>query len=86
MMKALPVLVAGAWLAILLSDTRLLVSQKLVHPGASYVVEGHGDLGAAGQATLVCRYFNGRQLLMRVLWYSASNVMGRDTCPFLLRD
>jgi hypothetical protein len=45
--------------AIVVTDTRILVEEKLIQPGQRYVVEGYGDLGANNQASLVCRYFNG---------------------------
>jgi len=50
-----------------------------------YVVEGYGDLGASSQASLVCRYFNGRRVLSTVFWHAPNNFMGRDSCPVISR-
>lgn len=67
--------------ALLFSSKRALVRQTLVHPGQSYFVPGFGDVGKQAQASLVCRYFTGRGIAIDVLWYSATNQMGRDECP-----
>lgn len=84
-----PILVAAivglVWLGLVVTDTRILVEEKLVQPGQKYVVEGYGDLGALGQASLVCRYFNGRRILSTVFWYAPNNFMGRDSCSFVWR-
>lgn len=72
-------------LALLVTDSRILLSEQLVKPGEHFVVEDWGDLGKAAQAQLACRYFTGRAVKFNVFWYSASNVMGRDSCPFLWR-
>ena len=74
-----------AWVAIVVTDTRILLEEKLVQPDQRYVVEGYGDLGASSQASLVCRYFNGRRVLSTVFWYAPNNFMGRDSCPFISR-
>lgn len=73
-------------LTLLVSGERLLFSQKLVHPGASYIVADYGDLGKNDQASLVCRYFTGRSVTTKVLWYSSNNIMGRDECPTFFRQ
>jgi len=73
------------WISITVSDTRVLVGERLVRPGEQYVVEGFGDVGANAQASLVCRYFTGRSVLPTVFWYSPNNFMGRDSCPFIWR-
>ena len=75
-----------SWLGLLVTDTRILVEEKLVQPGELYVVEGHGDLGANSHASLVCRYFNGRRVLSTVFWYAPNNFMGRDSCPVVSRS
>lgn len=77
--------VVVAELGLLVSDRRILVSETLVKPGQSYEVEGWGDLGKVQQASLVCRYFTGRDIKTTVLWYSENNVMGRDACQFIRR-
>lgn len=81
---ALAVLGLGS-LALLVSDTRMLVSETKVEPGRSYVVEDYGDLGKNTQASLVCRYFTGRGFKTTVFWYAPGGFFGRDSCPFLHR-
>ena len=78
--------VAVTWFGLVVTDSRILVEERLVQPGQAYVVEGHGDLGENSQASLVCRYFNGRRVLSTVFWYAPNNFMGRDSCPFISRD
>ena len=58
---------------------------KVVEPGQFYEVEEYGNLGDSSLASLVCTYFTGRGLSPKVYWYSAGNLMGRDSCPFLYR-
>jgi hypothetical protein len=79
------VALAAVWLLIVVSDTRVLISGTRVEPGQSFVVPEWGDLGKAQASQLYCRYFNGRGIVARALWYSPNNFMGRDSCPFLLR-
>lgn len=78
--------IALASLALLLTGTRLLVWERHVEPGQSFVVQDYGDLGENGQASLVCWYFTGRSVLSQVFWYSSNNILGRDSCPFLDRQ
>jgi hypothetical protein len=79
-------LVAAAILfSLAVTDTRVLVGERVVQPGEKYVVEGFGDLSANAQASLVCRYFNGRKVLPTVFWHSPNNFMGRDSCPLIWR-
>ena len=73
----------GTPVALLVSGRRVLISETKVNPGDTYVVEDYGNLGAASQASLVCRYFTGRNTQTRVLWYSPNNILGRDSCPFM---
>lgn len=80
------VLLAAAWVLILVTDSRVLIWQTKVEPGQSYYAAEYGDLGRDGQASLVGRYFNGRGIITRVFWYSSNNMLGRDSCPFILRD
>jgi len=72
--------------ALIVSGSRVLVSETRVDPGQTYVAGEWGDLGTAKQSQLVCRYFTGRGIRMNVLWYSPNNFMGRDQCPFLVKD
>lgn len=75
-----------ASLALLLTGNRVLVWEKKVELGETFVVEGHGDLGGNSQATLVCWYFTGRSVITNVFWYAPDNFLGRDSCPFLDRQ
>lgn len=71
-------------LALLVSDYRVLIYEVKVEPGTDYVVTDYGNLGKSTQSSLVCYYFTGRNVLQKVYWYSSNNVMGRDSCPFLI--
>lgn len=73
-------------LALLITDSRLLVWEKRVNPGETYFVEEHGDLGTNRQSNLVCRYFTGRSVLTSVYWYSPDNLFGKSHCPFVESD
>lgn len=68
---------------LLISGSRVLVSEHRVNPGDTYVLPDWGNLGTAQQPQLVCRYFTGRSVKATVLWYSSNNIMGADECPFL---
>lgn len=70
-------------LGLLISGKRILVHERRVNPGELYVVPEHGNLGEAGQASLVCRYFTGRGIITTVFWYSSNNLLGKDQCPFV---
>ena len=65
---------------------RVLLSERRITPGQTFVVEGYGDLGKNEQATLACRYFTGRSVKTRVFWYSPAGMVGRDECPLFVRD
>lgn len=73
-------------LLLLVTDTRVLVWEKRVRPGDHYVVPEYGDLASERDASLVGYYFNGRGLVTRVYRYAPNNILGRDACPFILRD
>jgi hypothetical protein len=77
------VCVSLLWIAILATDTRVLISERLVRPGEHYVTEDYGDLGGREGSSLVCQYFNGRRVLTHVFWYASNNIFGRDSCRFL---
>ena len=68
-----------------LTDTRVLISEHRVNPGDKYQVEEWGELGDSTSPSLVCRYFTGTNVSVKVYWYSASTIMGRDSCPGLDR-
>lgn len=74
----------AASLALLVSGRRVLIWETKVTPGDRYVISEYGDLGAAQQASLVCRYYTGRSVLTSVHWYSSNGLMGKDQCPFLV--
>jgi len=74
------------WGYLLFTDTRILLDETMVQPGQDYTVEGHGNLKGNSQPSLVCKYFNGRKVLHKVYWYSANNLMGRDSCPFISKQ
>ena len=74
------------WIFLLISDNRILVSETKVEPGQSYILSDWGNVGEAEQASLVCRYFTGRSITVKVYWYSANNFLGKDQCPFIIRD
>ncbi len=71
-------------IALLVTGKRVLVSEVKVNPGDNYSVPDYGNLGEGKSASLVCRYFTGRSVLIRVFWYSPNNIMGKDECPFIL--
>jgi hypothetical protein len=70
-----------ASLSLVASNTMLLVFERRVIPGEEYRVEGYGNLGESTQASLVCTYFTGMTFRVRVYWYAADNIIGRDSCP-----
>lgn len=76
----------GLWILILTTGTRVLIWEVKVEPGQTYFAEEYGDLGKSTQTHLVGKYFNGRGIVHRVYYYSPNNFMGRDSCPFLVRD
>ncbi|WP_146204540.1 hypothetical protein [Massilia glaciei] len=71
---------------LLLTGKRVLVWETRVEPGGYYVVRKYGNLGAADNAKLVCRYFTGRSVLTTVYWHSPNNFMGKDQCPFAVDE
>lgn len=62
---------ALAWFGLLAMDTRILLSETMIEPKSG------------GQASLECRYFNGRSVVEKEFWYAPNNMFGRDSCPFL---
>lgn len=70
---------------LVVTDTRVLVEERLVQPGQTSLVDDYDDVDGSSQASLVCRYFNGRRMLLTVFWYAPNNFMGRDSCPFIRR-
>ncbi|WP_460565411.1 hypothetical protein [Hydrogenophaga aquatica] len=83
---AVIVLLLAGWLIYMGLGLRVLVSERLVIPGQSYIVEDYGDLGAGQGESLVCRYFTGRKIVTRVYHFASNNMFGKDECPFLNRD
>ena len=81
---ALVAVLIALWLALVLSSKGVLISQRRVSPGQTYVVPDWGDLGKAQQRQLACRYFVGTRVRWEVFWYSPNGVMGRADCPILV--
>lgn len=79
-------IVVFAYVFLFITNSKILISETKVIVGQDYYVEGWGNLGDSNQDSLACRYFNGRKILDRVYWYSPNNILGRDSCPVLLRD
>lgn len=69
-------------LLLLISGTRVLISERKINSGETYEVPDYGNLGASKQASLACKYFTGRGVITTVFWYSPNNFMGKDECPF----
>jgi hypothetical protein len=67
--------------ALVISGKGVLISQRFVNPGETYIVPGWGDLGTAEQTQLACRYFVGTRVRWQVFWYSPNGFMGRADCP-----
>ncbi len=63
------------YVLLLLSNSKILISENKVEPNVN-----------SKQASLVCRYFIGRHILIRTYWYAPNNIFGKDSCPFLLVD
>lgn len=80
-MKYVGLFLAIIYFVVLIFDIRILVFQKKVAVGESYYVEGWGNIGESTQASIVCNYFNGHQILSEVFWYSPNNFLGKNTCP-----
>jgi hypothetical protein len=81
---ALVVSLLVADVLLLLSGRRLLISERRLSAGENVQVRGFGDMKSATQDSLVCTYFTGRSKVVRMFWYSANNMFGRDECPFVL--
>ena len=75
--------IVAAILVLLVTGKRVLVSEYHVAQGDTFFVEGWGNVGGGSQDSLVCRYFTGRSITTRVLWYSPANIFGRDQCLFI---
>ena len=73
-------------LILLISGFRVLLNEKKVLSGERYETEDYGNLGDNKSASLVCKYFDGRKTRITIFWYSANNIMGRDSCPFLFNS
>jgi hypothetical protein len=69
---------------LLVSGKLLLVSEKKVNPGETYIVPEYGNLGDSKSSRLDCKYFSGRSILTKVFWHSPNNILGVDECPFIL--
>ena len=85
MLRRLVILVIAAGIAavfLIATDQRMLVWETKVVPGERYEVAGVGDVGKSSHPSLVCRYFTGRSIAIKVVAYEPAS--GKtDTCPFL---
>lgn len=69
------------WLIILISDTKILISEAKTDMPYSYEI-GRGDIGETTRAMLICKYFNGRKILYRTYWIE----YGKEYCPFISKE
>ena len=69
-------------IALLLSGYRILIGERIVQPGEHYLAGRWGDLASNEQASIVCRYWTGRNVKLIVWWYGAG-FMSKDECPVL---
>lgn len=83
-LKMFAIIGTVVYLQLLIFDNRLLMSEVRVKVGQEYFADGYGNLGKNSQDSLVCYYFNGRKVFEKVYWYSSNNIMGRDSCKFLI--
>ena len=72
------------YLTMLLTNTKVFISETRVNPGDDYYLEEWGNLGDASQTSLVCKYFNGRKFMSIAYWYSPNNILGKDSCPIII--
>jgi hypothetical protein len=68
---------------LIVSGRRLLISERRIHAGENVEVQGYGNMKNT-QDSLACTYFTGRSTVVRMFWYSANNMFGRDECPVIL--
>ncbi len=78
----LAILAGIASVFLISTDQRMLVWETKVVPGERYEVPGVGDVGKSTHASLVCRYFTGRSIAIKVVAYRPETGQG-DGCPFL---
>lgn len=69
-------------LALLVSDYRVLIGERIVQPGQHVVVDRWGDLANNDAPSIVCTYWTGRNVKPIVWWYGAG-FLSKDSCPFL---
>ncbi len=70
-MKKAVMLIGVLYIAMLVTDTKVLIDEAIV----KNVDES--------QAHLVCKYFNGRKVLIREYWYAPNDFLGRSRCSFI---
>ena len=75
----------GGSLILLLTGNRILVGERLINKGERIPEEDNRLIEEHDQAVLVCKYFTGRSVLPRILYYSSNGIMGADSCPFLFK-
>lgn len=68
-----------------LFDKAVRLSERRVSTGEHYIVRRYGDLGKSGQASIVCRYWNGSRVRTTVYWYAPNDMFGRSSCPLVVK-
>lgn len=71
------------WIIILLTNTRILISEVKVETNQYYFVEGFGNITESNPDTsfLVCTYFNGWKTIKEVWKYPLS-----ESCIFITNN
>jgi len=77
---------ATMWMFIRAADMQILMKQEIVQSGERLILDGWGDLGTSGSASLVCRYFTGLGTTTIVFWYSPDNGYGRNSCAVVHKE
>lgn len=88
MFRLIFLIAIGLEATLLFGNYKILLQEEHieVNKGISRIVPGYGDLGANGQDSLICTYFDGRKTWQEVYWYSPNNVFGRSSCLFFKQD
>lgn len=71
----------GLDLLLMASGQRLLLREKIIHPGDHYVTD-EWDFRGVSKPVVVCWYWSGRKLLSAGAWYGVGK-NEIDECPFL---
>ncbi len=77
------VIAAAADLALILSGYRILIRERVVQPGESYIAGEWGDLGTYDDKPIIaCWYWTGRKLIPEAFFYGPGK-LDRDECTAL---